>query len=161
MGLDVMANDLLDTACPFICNSFQSLVQRFHLNGQTSKRFLLDNVMSLLSTTDLSKYVNLIVDQAGSDATEQQCEQSCLDIMANDLLDTACPFICNSFQKLVQRFHLNSQPATGPSKRFILDNVMSLLSTNDLAKYVNLIVDQVGSDATEQQCETSCLDIMA
>merc|ERR1712121_483019 len=113
--------------------------------------------MSLLSTTDLAKYVNLIVDQAGSDATEQQCEQACLDVMANDLLDTACPFICNSFQSLVQRFHLNGQT----SKRFLLDNVMSLLSTTDLSKYVNLIVDQAGSDATEQQCEQACLDVMA
>ncbi|KAL8615690.1 hypothetical protein ACOMHN_007443 [Nucella lapillus] len=163
--LDVMANDLLDTSCPFICTSFQTLVHIFHFGSQPAtgpaKRFILDNVMSLLSSSDLSKYVNLIVDQVGSDATEQQCETACLDVMANDLLDTSCPFICTSFQTLVHIFHFGSQPATGPAKRFILDNVMSLLSSSDLSKYVNLIVDQVGSDATEQQCETACLDVMA
>ncbi|KAK7109066.1 uncharacterized protein [Littorina saxatilis] len=120
------------------------------------KRFLLDNA-------DLAKYVDLIADHVGSDATEQQCETACVEVMHSDLLDTGCPFICTSFQTLVQKFHRHS-PAQ-PAKRFILDslnlnNVINMFSNADLAKDVDLIVQRVGSDATEQQCETACLEVM-
>ena len=53
-------------------------------------------LLSMFSTSDLTTYVNMIVDQVGSDATEQQCEAACPSVMNNDLLDTACPFLCNS-----------------------------------------------------------------
>merc|ERR1712121_410072 len=108
---------------------------------------------------ELTNYVNQIVDQVGSDATEAQCETACMDVMKSDLLDTACPFICNSFQTLVNKL----PPAV--NRRFILDNLdlgnlLSMFGHAELTNYVNQIVDQVGSDATEAQCETACLDIM-
>ena len=57
----------------------------------------LDNLLQgLISSSDLATYVNQIVDQVGSDATEQQCEGACTDVMANDLADTLCPFLCSS-----------------------------------------------------------------
>ena len=57
----------------------------------------LNNLLNgLISSTDLTKYVDLIVEQVGSDATEQQCEGACTDVMAIDLADTLCPFLCSS-----------------------------------------------------------------
>ena len=57
----------------------------------------LNNLLQgLVSNADLATYVNQIVDQVGSDATEQQCEGACTDVMANDLADTLCPFLCSS-----------------------------------------------------------------
>merc|ERR1712121_565800 len=133
------------------------------------KRFILDNLnlgnlLSMFSHADLKNYVNQIVDQVGSDATEVQCETACMDVMASDLLDTACPFICNSFQTLVNKLHVTEPPVAVVNKRFILDNLnlgnlLSMFSSSDLKNYVNQIVDQVGSDATEAQCETACMDI--
>jgi len=173
--LEVMHSDLLDTACPLICNSFQTLVQKFHINAPASapvqRRFILDNfdmskLLSLFSTSDLSKYVNQIVDLAGADETEQQCETACLEVMHSDLLDTACPLICNSFQTLVQKFHIeapagSAAPMAPAQKRFILDSfdfnsILSALSSFDLDKIVNEIGAEIGSDATEYQCEEAC-----
>jgi len=172
----VMANDLLDTACPLICNSFQALVQKFHVAAPAApvnKRFILDSfgldlsqLLSMFSTSDLQSYINQIVDIAGADETEAQCETACLQVMNNDLLDTACPLICNSFQALVQKFHIDGQaPATAATvvnKRFILDSfdlpaIIKALSSFDLDNIVNTIGAQIGSDATEYQCEEACV----
>merc|ERR1711963_732352 len=154
--LEVMTTHLLDTACPLICNSFQTLVNMFHLQEGTAapaqaKRFLLDSfgldmskLLGMFSTAELSKYVNQIVDIAGADETEQQCETACLEVMHSDLLDTACPLICNSFQALVQKFHINAPTNAPVQKRFLLDSfgldmskLLGMFSTAELSKYVN------------------------
>merc|ERR1712121_571002 len=161
--MDVMKSDLLDTACPFICNSFQTLVNKLHVTNPppaVNKRFILDNLdlgnlLSMFGHAELTNYVNQIVDQVGSDATEAQCETACMDVMKSDLLDTACPFICNSFQTLGNKLHVTNPPPA-VNKRFILDNLdlgnlLSMFGHAELTNYVNQIVDQVGSDATEAQ----------
>ena len=57
----------------------------------------LNNLLQgLVSNADLATYVNQIVDQVGSDATEQQCEGACTGVMASDLVDSLCPFLCSS-----------------------------------------------------------------
>ncbi|KAK7498399.1 hypothetical protein BaRGS_00010353, partial [Batillaria attramentaria] len=231
---EVITDALLSTSCPFICQSFQSLVGNLHVNqpAQVQKRFL----ESLLSSGSVGKYVNQIVDLVGSDATEQQCETACTEVITDALLSTSCPFICQSFKSLVGNLHVN-QPAqvqkrfleslaaagtgtacgsvavTGFAAAFagtgvgarptgaaptvaswpfrlsgrpkqslcrliagfkaLVGNLHvnqpaqvqkrfleSLLSSGILGKYVNQIVDLVGSDATEQQCETACTEVI-
>merc|ERR1711963_1390213 len=127
----------------------------------------MSKLLGMFSTAELSKYVNQIVDIAGADETEQQCETACLEVMHSDLLDTACPLICNSFQALVQKFHINAPTNAPVQKRFLLDSfgldmskLLGMFSTAELSKYVNQIVDIAGADETEQQYETACLEAM-
>merc|ERR1712142_1327797 len=134
------------------------------INAQApAKRFLFGDfdLAHQFSNDDLAHYVNQIVDQVGSDANEQQCEQACIDVMNNDVLDSPCPFICSSFQSLVHQVHLEEHQ-TAQTKRFLFGDfdLAHLFSNDDLAHYVNQIVDQVGSDANEQQCEQACIDVM-
>jgi len=162
--LDVMNSQLLDTTCPFICSSFQTLVQKLHTtptNAPSNKRFLTSSfgdgwswLMSFFSTDSLRKKVDLIVDEVGSDATEQQCETACLDVMNSQLLDTTCPFICSSFQTLVQKLH--TTPTNAPSnKRFLTSNFN--LDLNHIAQEV---LTTLSNDETEAGCETACSSVV-
>jgi len=115
-----MHSDLLDTACPLICNSFQTLVQKFHINAPAGpaagtapvapaqKRFILDSfdlssILSALSSFDLDKIVNEIGAEIGSDATEYQCEEAC---HTTSLPEALCPMLCSSFQQIAQQVHI-------------------------------------------------------
>jgi len=173
--LEVVHNDVIDTACPFICTSLQSLAQNLHIDvteapASLGKRMFLDSfsfdgLINLFGKAELTHYVNQIVDTVGSDATEQQCEEACLKIVNNDLFDTACPFMCTSLQSLAQHLHLEEAATSAPVKRmfldsFSLDGLVNLFGKAELTHYVNQIVDTVGSDATEQQCEEACLAVM-
>merc|ERR1711963_944257 len=101
----ILNNALLDTACPFVCNTFQTIVNKVPHDTVASgpaKRFLFDN---LLDSAQVNTILQQIYDSLGSDATEQQCETQCMAILNNALLDTACPFVCNSFQAFVNNLH--------------------------------------------------------
>merc|ERR1711963_184935 len=157
----ILNNALLDTACPFVCNSFQAFVNNLHggAGGAVQKRF----IEGALDTSKLSSLVQQLVAQAGSDETEQKCETQCMAILNNALLDTACPFVCSSLQELAHQFGIATAPVQ--NKRFVLDTLgfnqlNQLFSTADLAHYVNQIVAIAGADETEQQCETACLEVM-
>merc|ERR1712154_368500 len=113
-----MNNALLDTACPFICNSFQMLVQHYHIEMPTpapvvNKRFILDNlnnILNALSSFDIDTIVNTIGDEIGSDATEYECEVACKD--STDLPDALCPVLCSSFQQIAQGIHVTEANST-------------------------------------------------
>merc|ERR1712150_136764 len=98
-------------ACPLICNSFQALVQKFHLDtpaAPVQKRFILDSfnlgsILNALSSFDLDKIVDEIGNEIGSDATEYQCEQACMN---TELPDALCPMLCSSFQQIAQSVHV-------------------------------------------------------
>lgn len=164
--VDVMKNPILDTSCPFLCTMFQELVHLGHIETTAApapadtdapapaKRGLSD-LLGLFSTSDLTTYVNMIVDRVGSNATEQQCEGACHDIALHHVLDAGCPMICTLFQELVNMLHVDSAPA----KRMLdidFAELMGSVANGDLPRIVNAIVDDVGSDATEQQCENVC-----
>merc|ERR1719369_194160 len=136
---------LLHTLCTPICRSFQSLVHIFH--HTSAKRFFIDNVVDLDVVKDA---VKLLLDTLGTDATEQQCEAKCHTLVLGDetaLLHTLCTPICRSFQELVHLFHHTS------SKRFFIDNLVNLDVVKDAVKQ---LLDTLGQDATEQQCEAKC-----
>jgi len=176
--LTVINNDVLDTACPFICTSLQSLAVHLHLEEASTtlapvKRMILgdvfsiDGLLNLFGKAELTHYVNQILDTVGSDDNEQKCEEACINVINNDVLDTACPFICTSLQSLATHLHLEEASTTlAPVKRMILgdvfsiDGLLNLFGHAELTTYVNQIVDLVGSDATEQQCESACLTVI-
>merc|ERR1711963_827988 len=120
-----------------------------------SKRLFLDGA-SLFSSDELHNLVNQIVAAVGSDATEQQCETQCMAILNNALLDTACPFVCNSFQAFVNQLHGGAGGAAAVQKRFL----EGILDTATMSNLVQQLVAQAGSDETEQQCETQCMAIL-
>jgi len=169
----ILNNALLDTACPFVCSSLQELAHRLDITPGSvpvGKRFFMDSLglpqlEEIFSMADLHKYTNMIVDVVGSDATEQQCEAACLEVMANKVLDSSCPLLCSAFQVLVRKFHFEDvTPA--PAKRFVADGfhfdlsaLQALFSHDDIVKYLNQIVDLVGSDETEAKCEQACIDV--
>merc|ERR1712098_54398 len=93
---------------------FQSLVHLFH---PQSKRFLLDSVLDL---GVVKTAVKDLLDVVGADATEQQCEAACHNLVMGDetaLLHTLCTPICRSFQSLVHLFH-HTDGAAPPHRHF-------------------------------------------
>jgi len=168
--INILNNELLETACPFVCNSFQAFVNKLPTgngapNSAPSKRLFIDSISSILDTTQLTSLVHQLLSKAQSDETEQQCETQCMAILNNALLDTACPFVCNSLKEIAARLDITPGEVPAGRKRFILDSLginqlEDIFSTADLHKYVHMIVEIVGSDASEQQCEKACLDVM-
>ncbi|XP_062618569.1 uncharacterized protein LOC134280156 [Saccostrea cucullata] len=159
----IHADNVLHHLCPFVCHSFQQLVSKVHLNqpaANPSKRFLID---SFLNNPEVNVLVTSLVATLGSDPTEQACEQQCVTMVhADNVLHHLCPFVCHSFQQLVQQVHLSpaaSNPvASSPvQKRFLID---SLLNNPEVSVIVNSLVSTLGSDPTEAACESQCTNIV-
>ncbi|XP_067650452.1 uncharacterized protein [Haliotis asinina] len=72
------------------------------------KRLVLGNV---LDVKEIKNLVNVVVDKFGSDATEKQCEQECLVLFTNDILDLGCDFACKGIQSLIQKYHHSATTA--------------------------------------------------
>jgi len=140
---------LLHTLCTPICRSFQSLVHLLHINPAPAPRFFIDNLVDLDVVKDAVKQ---LLDTLGQDASEQQCEAKCHTLVMGDetaLLHTLCTPICRSFQELVHLFHHTPTP----SKRFILHG---LVDFNVVEQAVTALMEHLGQDASEQQCEAKC-----
>merc|ERR1711860_55385 len=71
------------------------------------KRLLLD---SLLQGDELKLLVGQLVNQLGSDSTEQACEAECHVLIQQDhLLQFGCPLVSKSLQALAHRFQVQPQ----------------------------------------------------
>ncbi|KAK6166105.1 hypothetical protein SNE40_022871 [Patella caerulea] len=70
------------------------------------KRFFMEDLSKLFDITTLKANVQAIATQAGSDATEAQCEITCHKVIPGDVIGAGCPLICKSFQSLVSRFNI-------------------------------------------------------
>ncbi|XP_063419655.1 uncharacterized protein LOC134704802 [Mytilus trossulus] len=137
------------------------------------KRLLLE---SLFKATELKTLVDGIVGQLGSDASEQACEAECHTLIQQDhLLQFGCPIICKSLQSLAHRYGHPTEAPTAkktktmklafalllvlpvvfsmPQKRLLLDTVFK---GTELKTLVDGLVGTLGTDATEQACETEC-----
>ncbi|XP_053373131.1 uncharacterized protein LOC123532221 [Mercenaria mercenaria] len=115
------------------------------------KRFLMDGIDHRRIRQDLQ----LIVDIAGSNETEEACEDA-VHRIATGLLFHSAQLLCHSFQALVQRFHIVPDPTTttaAPVKRFVLDTLLSIVNVDIFRHDLQCMVDKLGSDPTEQQCE--------
>ncbi|XP_060608684.1 uncharacterized protein LOC132760638 isoform X6 [Ruditapes philippinarum] len=153
---------LLDHSVPLICHSFQELVHHFHIvPAQTTtasaagKRYLLDTLSNLVNLDTIKKDLQLMIDVVGSDPTEQACEQAGHKILSG-LLDHSVPLICHSFQELVHHFHIvpvQTTTASAAGKRYLLDTLLNLVNLNTIKQDLQLMIDVVGSDPTEQACE--------
>ncbi|XP_060608592.1 uncharacterized protein LOC132760581 isoform X4 [Ruditapes philippinarum] len=159
---------LLDHSVPLICHSLQELIHHFHIVPSTSsvkrlavvpeKRFLIDQLTQLIDTTTLKDHLQQLLDIIGSDATEGACEKAAHAIFSG-LLDHSVPLICHSFQELVHHFQI--VPSTSsvkrlavvPEKRYLLDQLTSLIDTPTLKIHLQQLLDIIGSDATEGACE--------
>jgi len=169
---NVIQNAVLDEACAFICSSMQSIINKLHSEGYmtttaaspVAKRFIFDD----LDLSHLKQEIHMIVEEVGSDANKEQCNAACHDIITNELAATSCSFICASFQTILQQIDPVDVGATADpnapvinNKRFLadsftLDSIMQMLGANDFDTVLNTIVAQVGSDASEKQCEEAC-----
>ncbi|XP_071108554.1 uncharacterized protein [Haliotis cracherodii] len=58
---------------------------------------------NILDTGEILNLVKSVVEKFGSDATEQDCEQECITLFTNDILDLACDFACKGIQSLIQK----------------------------------------------------------
>jgi len=184
---EVMNSALLDEACPFICTSIQSLIQRLHIQLEDSttvapmaKRFLFGNLTSIFNLNTLTSLIdthtlyaklNEIVDMVGSDASKASCVDACMQVMKSAILDQGCGYICDGTQSLIQQLHIEineastvapAAPDASAAKRFLFDEmnlhtVMQIIGANSLDDAVNIIVNQVGSDASEAECQTACV----
>ncbi|XP_052090816.1 uncharacterized protein LOC127727741 [Mytilus californianus] len=134
------------------------------------KRLLLD---TLLKGDELKTLVDGIVGTLGSDASEQACETECHTLIQQDhLLQFGCPLICKrtchcfdqkcTSQLLTEKVTMKIAFAllvilpmvfSMPERRLLLD---SLLQGAELKTLVDGIVGQLGSDASEQACESEC-----
>ncbi|XP_067649567.1 uncharacterized protein [Haliotis asinina] len=76
------------------------------------KRVLLGDI---LDSDEIKKLVNAVVENFGSDATEQQCEQECLALFTNDILDLGCDFACKGIQNLIKLIPHNSPTTAATS----------------------------------------------
>ncbi|XP_061179582.1 uncharacterized protein LOC133188223 [Saccostrea echinata] len=154
----IHADNVLHHLCPFVCHSFQQLVSKVHLTqpaSNPSKRFLID---SFLNNPEVNVLVTSLVSTLGSDPTEQACEQQCVTMVhADNVLHHLCPFVCHSFQQLVQKVHLSPAASSPVQKRFLID---SLLNNPEVSVIVNSLVSTLGSDPTEAACESQCTNIV-
>ncbi|XP_067650241.1 uncharacterized protein [Haliotis asinina] len=76
------------------------------------KRFVLGDI---LDSGEIKKLVNAVVEKFGSDATEKQCEQECLVLFTNDILDLGCDFACKGIQNLIKIIPHNN-PTTAATR---------------------------------------------
>ncbi|XP_060551068.1 uncharacterized protein LOC132760638 isoform X7 [Ruditapes philippinarum] len=154
---------LLDHSVPLICHSFQELVHHFHIvpaqtttaSAAAGKRYLLDTLSNLVNLDTIKKDLQLMIDVVGSDPTEQACEQAGHKYLSG-LLDHSVPLICHSFQELVHHFHIvpaQTTTASAAGKRYLLDTLSNLVNLDTIKKDLQLMIDVVGSDPTEQACE--------
>ncbi|XP_052683983.1 uncharacterized protein LOC128164254 isoform X1 [Crassostrea angulata] len=143
--------------CPFLCHSAQAIIGNLHHTTAApvqKKRFLVD---TLLANPEVNVLVTSLVAVLGSDPTEQTCEKECVVLMhADSVMHHLCPFVCHSFQQLVSKVHLTSSPSN-PSKRFLVD---TLLSNPEISVLVSGLVATLGSDPTEQACESQCVTMI-
>ncbi|XP_053373133.1 uncharacterized protein LOC123532217 [Mercenaria mercenaria] len=114
------------------------------------KRFF----MADIDQTKIKQDLQLIVDMAGSNETEQACEAAVHKI-STGLLFHSAQLLCHSFQALVKRFHIVPDPTTtaAPVKRFVLDTILSLVDADTFKADLQKMVDTLGSDPTEKACE--------
>ncbi|XP_045170376.1 uncharacterized protein LOC123532848 [Mercenaria mercenaria] len=151
---------LLDHSVPLLCHSFQELVHHFNIVPKATttsaqvKRFVLDNILSLVNQTTIKQDLQAMIDVVGSDPTEQACEQAGHKYLSG-LLDHSVPLLCHSFQELVHHFNIVPKATTTSAqvKRFVLDNILSLVNQTTIKQDLQAMIDVVGSDPTEQACE--------
>ncbi|KAK7116527.1 uncharacterized protein [Littorina saxatilis] len=143
---------LLHTFCTPVCRSVQSLTHVFHLTPSVTsapaRRSIFDQLVDIQAVKDT---VAKLADTLGTDATEQQCEASCHAIVLGEetaLAHTLCTPVCKSFQALSHHFGHHQ------AKRFFLDSIG--LDLGSIKSTVQHLVDTLGTDATEQQCEGVC-----
>ena len=56
---------------------------------------------SLFNTDAIKADLQLMVDQIGSDPTEQLCESECHTIVQHTVIDTGCPLFCHSLVSVI------------------------------------------------------------
>ncbi|XP_022308690.1 uncharacterized protein LOC111114602 [Crassostrea virginica] len=142
--------------CPFLCHSAQALIGNLHHTAPATgaKRLVLGN---LLNTEESSKIIDQLVVTLSSDSSEAACETECHVLIrdSTSVFQHMCPFLCHSAQALIGNLH-HTAPATG-AKRLVLDTFMNNPEINVL---VTGLVATLGSDPTEQACESQCITMV-
>ncbi|KAL4222533.1 hypothetical protein ACF0H5_018572 [Mactra antiquata] len=125
------------------------------------KRFFLDSISGLISTDVLKQDLQIMLDLLGSDPTEQACEAEAAKLLGTGLIQHSVPLICHSFQALVNSFNLVPDTTTvAVQKRFFLDNLGHIISTDVLKQDLQIMLDLLGSDPTEQACEAEATKLL-
>ncbi|XP_062618567.1 uncharacterized protein LOC134280155 [Saccostrea cucullata] len=144
--------------CPFLCHSAQNALNHLHSPNTdptvTGKRLVLDN---FLNTAETAHLVDQLVANLGTDENEAACEKECHVLIrdSTSVFQHMCPFLCHSAQAVINSIH--HTPSGSPTKRFLVD---TLLANPEVNVLVTGLVDVLGSDPTEQQCERECVVLM-